>query len=111
MPVGGTLSLAGRHCLLLAYIKRLLCVNFTLVLVWEHLTTSNSFWGPLHTVWIIREERLASILGKNQYDPRRLPADDELLLMLVELWHNFPESDLAACSAVSQSTVSRTFST
>ena len=47
---------------------------------------------------------------KSQYTQRRLSPDDELLLTLVKLRHNVPESDLAVCFAVSQSTVSRTFS-
>ena len=47
---------------------------------------------------------------KPQYTQRRLSPDDELLLTLVKLRHDFPKSDLAVCFAVSQSTVSRAFS-
>ena len=47
---------------------------------------------------------------KTQYAQSRLYPDDELLLTSVKLRHDFPESDLAVCFAVIQSTVSRTFS-
>ena len=43
--------------------------------------------------------------------PRKLSLDDELLLVLIKLRHDFPESDLGNRFAVSQSTVSRIFST
>ena len=46
-----------------------------------------------------------------QYGQRKLPLDDELLLVLVKLRHDFPESDLANRFGVSQPTVSRIFST
>ena len=38
---------------------------------------------------------------------RKLSLEDELLLTLCKLRHNFPESDLAACFGVGQTTVSR----
>ena len=40
---------------------------------------------------------------------RALSVEDELLLTLVKLCHNFPESDLALRFGISQSTVSRIF--
>ena len=42
---------------------------------------------------------------------RKLSVDDELLLVLIKLRHNFPESDLGNRFTVSQPTVSRIFST
>ena len=98
-------------CLPVACVKSLLCLNSTLVIVWKRLTTSNSFRERLHSVWTRRGERPARMLGKkNQYTQRRLSPDDKLLPTLVKLRHNFPESDLAVRFAVTQSTVSRTFS-
>ena len=50
--------------------------------------------------------------GKNaQRTARKLSLEDELLLVLVKLRHNFPESDLSNRFTVSQPTISRIFST
>lgn len=50
--------------------------------------------------------------GKSsQCSGRKLCVDDELVLTLVKLRHDFPESDLANRFCISQSTVSRIFST
>ena len=53
----------------------------------------------------------AGFLGQDRRGrPRTLCFEDDLLLCLVNLRHDFPESDLAMRFGVDQSTVSRTFS-
>ena len=42
---------------------------------------------------------------------RHVPSEDELLLTIIKLRHNFPESDLACRFGISQSSVSRIFTT
>ena len=109
MPVKRILSFV--RYLRVARVKSLLCLNSTLVLVWKRLTTSNSIWERLHSVWTTRGERPESVLGKKTVHKRRSSSEHELLLTLVKLRHNIPKSDLAVRFALSQSTVSRTFST
>ena len=69
---------------------------------------------------LVGEAATSLVYTRNIYDDhdgkiqagqqRSLPATDELLMTLVKLRHNSPESDLAQRFAVSQSTVSRIFS-
>lgn len=48
---------------------------------------------------------------RQQYTSRKLNLQDQLLLTLVKLRHNFPESDLGNRFGISQSSVSRIFTT
>ena len=68
MPVRRILSFVA--CLPVACVKSLMCLNSTLVLVWKCLTTSNSFWERLHSVWTTRGERPSSMLGKKTSTPK-----------------------------------------
>ena len=97
------------------------------MLIWRViLWTSSCTWGSLSRtlenvkllVGVAAQRMDCTGTRKGDHDgngaqstARKLSLDDELLLTLIKLQHNFPESDLSNRFAISWSTVSRIFAT